>query len=484
MLEYLADDPTRGPWKDGELLFVELPWEPDAPPWPEIVSHPDVLEGVRRLALGVYASEAEADRLARAPALGQITELMARHWAMGSAHALYALLRSPHLGGLRRLDVSHHLEARGAELARELASADHLDQLHQLDVPGVGLDFEALSLLLRAPHLQSLRYLRVGSNGLGRDALLALERFHEFTGCAVDVLGQRAPLPPLADTTSGGGEADPLFARAHDHLDAHTSPTRPEWWRAWERIAHALDQCEPEALAARLPALTNRLEQLGLARRMRRAPEQPTDLRRRLLAGASPLAPLFTRQRVWLTDDPTQGCVERFFAGDLRSGNALEHLTLEAHSESGSVLHLLGPLVTSPHLDRLETLSLRLQVRAPGDIASTIEALGQNPSLAGLTCLDLEDSAFGDEDAVALADACRGHLGGLRELRIHSGERERWPQLTDRGLGALARSPLTDTLERLWLDEAGSRQVSYTDHGLVTLRRAARQELEIGHHLG
>ena len=62
----------------------------------------------------------------------------------------------------------------------------------------------------------------------------------------------------------------------------------------------------------RLPALTSRLEQPGLKPRLRRAPEQPTDLRRRLLAGASPLAPPFTHQRIWLDDDPTQGFVERF----------------------------------------------------------------------------------------------------------------------------------------------------------------------------
>jgi len=85
-----------------------------------------------------------------------------------------------------------------------LIKASSLESLHELDLMNLELSHDQLMSILGAPQFQTLKWLRVEFNDLSDESLVALQTFHEDTGCAVDVLGQGSPLPAVSHGDSDG----------------------------------------------------------------------------------------------------------------------------------------------------------------------------------------------------------------------------------------------------------------------------------------
>jgi hypothetical protein len=405
MIQHLVTDPRAGVYRDGELLVADH----TNPPWTDVVTHPDVLRGVRRLVLPQMPDRGELTRLAGAPTLAGLEQLFMRQ--VDAYDELPALLSSPHLEGLRRLDLSFTYDA-AASLVRALV-ASSLSSLHELDLMGVGLTHDLLTRLLVSPQLQGLKWLRVEFNDLTGESRTALERFHEYTGCAVDVLGQGDPLPALAHGAGAGHEATRVYAG----MSRYPGGRLRTFFQNGSQRGYVLSD-EPEE---------------------------------------------YSHYLVGEFSENTRMTSIDFEGVHTMSGDDLPVVGPFLAS------HHLG------ELERL-AIGFPGGFDGPGALRRLLVALGHNPSTRGLEEIRLYDCVFGDDEALALAHASGFGLSGLRTLEVAPGEDGGdVVQVTDRGLLALSNAPLMRTLEELDLGvgRGRTRGARFTRAGLDRVRAAS-----------
>jgi uncharacterized protein (TIGR02996 family) len=148
--------------REGELLQAHRPsWVKAMPHWSRqqttafrrgFVAHVDVL--VQHFLRG-------------AATLRRRTPLESVHLRFrGAPEYLRAVFASPHLGGLRRLDLSFN-EALDADGVAALACSPHLASLTDLDLMGNVLGDEGVRALADSPHLARLTSLVLSRNDIG-----------------------------------------------------------------------------------------------------------------------------------------------------------------------------------------------------------------------------------------------------------------------------------------------------------------------------
>ena len=163
--------------------------------------------GVRDLALGSGISDRGAARLASDARLRGLSSLALFRNRIG-AEGVAALMASPHLGrGLQRLLLGRN--PLGLEGARALAAGGSgLSGLLKLDLDAGTLDGDAIEALVDAPFLESVRWLNLSNNRIGRrgcEALASCMRFGRLEqlflhGCDID---DEAARPLLAASWLG-----------------------------------------------------------------------------------------------------------------------------------------------------------------------------------------------------------------------------------------------------------------------------------------
>jgi uncharacterized protein (TIGR02996 family) len=321
------------------------------------------------------------------------------------------LVASPHLAGLRALDLSENSDGVAAALA--VAESPYLGSLTSLDLSTDlygrnprPISDEGAAALAGSPRLGGLRELRLGRNRIGPAGVAAL-----------------AGSPHLRHLAS---------------LDLRNNQIGPEGARALarsENFAHLTtlnlasnrmgDQAVEELLTSgRLPAL----EDVNLS--------------------------------VW-TRDADLDLFGRVFAGPVAA--RLKRLVLNDRRFSDAIFPRLAPL-------RLQVLGLATCEIGP----EGARQLADMPLLEGLRELDLRSNRLGDEGAIALARSPRArnlrvlrlganqlgpegaeaiasspYLAGLRELDLYGNT------IGNKGAAALAASPCLATLRSLRLHNNG-----------------------------
>jgi uncharacterized protein (TIGR02996 family) len=163
--------------------FIEGAWTDfvfDLLDTPAFLRHP-----IRVLYIDRTFPDDWTDEAARCPLFARLTGLgtTGDYW---DRSALRAVLAFPPLAGLRMLDF-HDAYLNGPRAAIEVARATNLTRLEVLDLTGNHVGIEGLAALADAPHLRTLRVLRLGSggessNGITATGLAELTRSRHFTG--------------------------------------------------------------------------------------------------------------------------------------------------------------------------------------------------------------------------------------------------------------------------------------------------------------
>jgi uncharacterized protein (TIGR02996 family) len=147
------------------------------------------------------------DRLIHLPLLGEVRELVLCDGGLGNG-GLNVLLRSPYLGGVRSLDLSFNgLCDGGVGLLAEAGSLSHLRALALNDNQRITAD--GVRRLAGSPHLGGLRALDVSANDVGDDGLAAVAVSRTLT--RLHTLRVRANR--IGDTGCAALAASPLLAR-------------------------------------------------------------------------------------------------------------------------------------------------------------------------------------------------------------------------------------------------------------------------------
>ncbi len=389
------------------------------------------------------------------------------------------LAGSPRVAHLRRLRVgiSGSPKAAGEALAR----SPHLSGLRALDVPD-GMGDACLAALVGAPVFRSLstlalRYVAVrkGATGLANVVPAPrLSRLHWLYVRAGAALGPLLQSPALA-------EAVELVLDRGDPGTAQAIAGRSTWPRL-----------------ARLSLAGNALGEAGVAalagatcfRALRRLCLGRTEL------GPTLLAPILAAS--WLSG------LERLELGGNELGDAgaealanapalanLRHLDL-----TGNNLTPKGAfaLANSPYLARLETLDLStsslgddgmaaladgtglpsltaLALRSTGPKAEGLARLARSPLAARLRRLDLTNNKL---DGNCLQSLVSSRLGGLKDLRLA------WASIGEEGARALASAPFRGLVRldmlNCKLGDAGMRALlgthGFPDLAILTLLQA------------
>jgi uncharacterized protein (TIGR02996 family) len=307
------------------------------------------------------------------------------------------LAGSPHLAGLRSLDLSaNNLTAAGAGF---LAASPYLPRLHALNVTGNPFNptdnragDAGAAAVASSPHFGGLRELRLAGNALGPPAIRAL--------------------------------AESFYLKNLRILDLGANPLGPEGGRA----------------LAQARSLLARLTELGLC---------DTNV------GAAAVAALFAPggARLKVVDltatGAGHGTLAQVFAGP--AGEHLRGLTLDrvGLGDYSGALGILAPLrlqslticgngigddvaailAGMPLLEDLRRLDLGMNEIGPAGA----RALAESPRLAKLRALNLFANNLGSAGAEALARS--PHLARLRELGLGRNK------IGDTGARALAASP-------------------------------------------
>lgn len=418
------------------------------------------------------------------------------------------LASSPAAGRLTRMDFSYHPLGEGG--VRALARGRHFTSLVELRLTNCNLDSEAMQVLAGAPFYSQLREVSIRSNDLRGHAIaplvatedLALERLElggnplgvegaavladarpasllelELSDCSLGVEGAsalsrhaRSPLDKLDVSSSGLGD-DGLAALASGSLRARAltlsndSLTRVGLLAllraSWPLVSLTLSNnaIDDDAVRSLVDFAPETLEELTI---------EDNDV-----TGAG-LAALLGSDRLALrTLNVTGNRVDAEAMRRLgRTMRTIQALWLgENRVEDEGVGHLAGA-----QADQLRELSL---VRN-GVTARALERLTGAPWFGGLTTLDLAYNplgaaaglvlgarpllsltltacGLGDEGAVALAAA------EFRPTTLALSECD----LTDRGVEAIASSPILSNVETLSL---GRNHI--TDRGVLTLVRS------------
>lgn len=411
--------------------------------------------GITRLGLsGVGLSEQAAADLAAQPFMSRVESLDLRGGLKPGA--LIQLMDSPHLGGLRRLDLSGN-QALGPLDVHALARAPSVVALHDLRLNMVNASRERglITALLHAPwagtietlalkrlsldeqelrplcmgsRLASLRRLDLSENPLGAQEVatlassplmrqlellrLASTRFDDEAAEALvgagDALASLRALHVNACPLRAAGAATLLRSPALEHLtELNLSRCR-------------LDG-EDELLTG---AATQRLERLNLSH---------THLRPRALTHMAAAEELPA-----LTSLALDGVVVDLHAARAL-GSAAHWGALKEVSMAGSSLGSWGftTLLRAPWMPQLERLDLQQNV-----ISAALPDLATARSWRALRTLHLGDCALGDQGVEALAQA---PFTRLADLSLNRNE------LTHRSVRALLAAPFAAHIEHLSL---------------------------------
>jgi uncharacterized protein (TIGR02996 family) len=324
-----------------------------------------------------------------------------------------ALARSPHLGGLRSLDLAHnHLYHRGVAA---LASSPHLGGLERLVLSSAGLNAGSARALADSTALAGLTALDLSGNNFGGEAMAALAtatglpRLREVSwsrnrlgDAELDLLARSPLLERLSaldlNMVALGNSVPPLVEGAG---------------AVWESLVALLRSPR----ASRLTALD-----LGYHRS---GPSLGA-----VLAEAAPLGGLATLR---LAACYLQSAGLRALVGSrhLRHLRVLDLTRNNLDDLDGQTLALW---------DALEGItSLELADNALGPRGA--QALASSPYLRHLRLLDLGNNSIGVGGLRALVES--PHLTGLTELRLN------WNALEDEGIALLAGSPALRCLKAL-----------------------------------
>jgi uncharacterized protein (TIGR02996 family) len=323
------------------------------------------------------------------------------------------LARSPHLRGLRSLDLTdNHFRRRGVAA---LASSPHLGGLERLVLSSAGLDGEGVLALAASTALAGLTALDLSGNNLGSDAMAALVRTTELPY-----------LRKLRWSRNRLGDAD-LNLLARSPLLERLSDLDLSMVALGESIAPHLQGAPafwPSLVALLQSPYASRLTAIGLGY-MRAG-----DALGAVLANAAPLAGL-TSLRLANTSLQSAGLralVQSPHLGHLR---VLELNRNNLDDFDGQTL------ASWDALDGLTALEL-----ADNSLGSKgAQATAASRHLRHLRLLDLGNNGIGVAGARALAES--PHLTGLTDLRLN------WNDLEDEGVAILAGSPALRCLAAL-----------------------------------
>jgi hypothetical protein len=474
-------------WRDGDWLHLLLGAR-------EAFRDQQLFTGVRHIAaedmfLGDGFTEDDWRELAAHHFWREVESLLLRYQLPTPKARFDLLLQSPMLAGLKRLDLSH---ADIPNIFQVLAQAEQLEELRELGLMGqLNVSLDALELLLDAPHLQTLQMLRIATSDLPEGATDLLRDFHDRTGCLVDVLGQNRDVGLQVAQRIRGGSTDALdvfMEQVREHtarcIRAQRRPhEHAETLRALIRLLDRAADIEFVTHHALPYIFSTGLEMP--ARYPKFGTQWPvnTAMFWRLAHGATPLAALYPMLDIRLTDEPEGHPLQYSFHG-FTPGCGLRHMDLTGYSQ-WQAFRLITPMVTSPNLENLETISWldyspEHEHRERSRSAIFCELVANNPALCNLRELDLTDLGFDDASAILLANA--PHLRHLERIEAMPGEDAHNPMITDVGLCALANSPLMDSLELLHIGRPGGFDCKFTQDGIDAVRAASSRNITFSRH--
>jgi Ran GTPase-activating protein (RanGAP) involved in mRNA processing and transport len=381
-------------WPDEALEAVAVPYALDiVSRWPESIERAAPDAWARQLMSGQGGAQ-----------LALANKLHLWRGPTPTLDELALLLGSPAIGGLRRLNLSASVASHGAD-ALALLDTPHLAGLERLELDTASVD-GAGAAALAAVRLPALRWLNLAHNALDDDALALL---------------LRAPL--CAELRALELSGNPLTARAAqllahwrkgmgriEHLTLAGVPLGDEGVAALSNSWHVgalrtldLSSCEVSDVGARTLAASPHMRGLTSLR-----------LLFNQLSGAAINALVATPLLAHLTALDLSGNLRIGDLGALRLAESphMSNLTSLRMAVCGVGDAGVTALAASAHLSSLTTLTL--SSNAIGDAG--LEALAASPHLARLEVLQLGRNRFGDAGVIALAESA--HLARLIELEL------------------------------------------------------------------